>query len=73
MRGFHDCEALVPIWQISPGSPAMDLPGPAAKPARFTLFKPQKPVQNALGNWRGNRLSAINLQVILEEIVICFD
>ncbi|MBB4509924.1 MULTISPECIES: hypothetical protein [Rhizobium] len=56
-----------------PRRAAADLSGPAAQLACFTLFKPQKPVQNALGNWRGNRLSAINLQVILEEIVICFD
>jgi hypothetical protein len=31
-----------------PAAPAADLSGPAAQLACFTVFKPQKPVQNAL-------------------------
>ncbi|WSH67295.1 hypothetical protein U8Q05_13255 [Rhizobium ruizarguesonis] len=31
-----------------PRRPAADLSGPAAQLACFTVFKPQKPVQNAL-------------------------
>jgi hypothetical protein len=39
----------------------------------FAVIQPQKTVQNSQQNWLKNSLSAINLQVILEEIVIHFD